>query len=76
MYLVVEWTTKSAPSLMGCCRAGDRKVLSATTLAPAAWARRQMSATSTTRIRGLEGVSTKTSLGFRVRARSSASGSP
>src|SRR5690606_39510457 len=27
-YLVVEWTTKSAPSVIGFCSAGERKVLS------------------------------------------------
>ena len=69
MNLVVEWTTKSAPSLIGFCSAGDRKVLSQTTLAPAAWARVQMSATSTRRSRGLEGVSTRTSLGLQRKRR-------
>ena len=33
MYLVVECTTRSAPSAIGVCNAGDRKVLSATTRA-------------------------------------------
>ena len=36
MYLVVECTTRSAPSAIGVCSAGDRKVLSTTTSAPTA----------------------------------------
>ena len=72
MYLVVEWITRSAPSAIGCCRAGDRKVLSTADLQPTARARAQMSATSTTRISGLDGVSIRISLGFRARAASSA----
>ena len=37
-YLVVEWTTMSAPSSSGRCRYGVAKVLSTTTSAPTAWA--------------------------------------
>jgi hypothetical protein len=34
MYLVVEWTTASAPSASGCWRYGDANVLSTTSSAP------------------------------------------
>ncbi len=61
MYFVVECTTMSAPSAMGCCQPGDRKVLSATTSAPMAWARFAISATSVMRSSGLLGVSIHTS---------------
>ena len=39
-YLVVEWTTTSAPRVSGCWRYGDAKVLSTTSSAPASWATR------------------------------------
>ena len=56
MYLVVECTTRSAPSASGCCSSGERKVLSTATLAPAAWDASAMAAMSTTRSSGLEGL--------------------
>ena len=58
MYLVVECTTRSAPSLSGCCQAGDRKVLSTTTSAPAALPSIATAAISVSRSSGLLGVST------------------
>src|SRR5678815_1975183 len=64
-YFVVEWTTMSAPSAMGCCRAGERKVLSTTTVAPAAWATAATRRTSVMRSSGLLGVSIQTRRGRR-----------
>ena len=76
MYLVVECTTTSAPRARGCCSKGERKVLSTTTRAPAAWAAVAMAAISTTRSSGLEGVSTHTSAGFWASVAASAASSP
>ena len=76
MYLVVEWTTTSAPRARGCCSKGERKVLSTTTWAPTPWEASAMAAMSTTRSSGLEGVSTHTSAGFCVSASASAASSP
>ena len=76
MYLVVECTTTSAPSASGCCSRGERKVLSTTTCAPTSWAALAMALISTTRSRGLEGVSTHTSAGFCASAAASAASSP
>jgi len=76
MYLVVECTTTSAPSDNGCCSSGERKVLSTTTWAPTSWEAAAMAVMSTTRSKGLEGVSTHTSAGFCVSASASAASSP
>ena len=65
MYFVVEWITRSAPSSIGFCSAGDRKVLSTAALQPTAWARAQMSATSTTRISGFDGRLDQNQLGVQ-----------
>lgn len=59
--LVVEWITKSAPSTIGRCSAGDRNVLSTATLAPAALARAAIARISNMRNSGLLGVSISTS---------------
>ena len=62
MYFVVECSTMSAPSANGCCRAGEAKVLSTNTFAPAAepsWAIPAISAMVSS---GLVGVSTQISL--------------
>jgi hypothetical protein len=59
-YLVVEWTTTSAPSSSGRCRYGEAKVLSTTRSAPwscASSARARMSVTFSS---GLVGVSAQT----------------
>ena len=60
MYLVVEWTTMSAPRVSGCCRNGLAKVLSTTSSAPAACAISATFAMSVIFIIGLDGVSTHT----------------
>ena len=64
--------TKSAPSAIGRCKAGDRKVLSTATFAPTSFAREAIMRISTTRISGLLGVSTSTSFGLRASAAVSA----
>ena len=61
-YFVVECTTTSAPSAMGCCSAGDAKVLSTTTSTPASLPSSASAATSEIFIRGFEGVSTQSTL--------------
>ena len=59
MYLVVEYTTASAPSSSGCCSTGDAKVLSTTTLVPCACATAEVAAMSAMPSNGLDGVSTQ-----------------
>ena len=59
-YLVVECTTRSAPSSSGRCSAGDAKVLSTTRIAPAECAALAAAAMSTTFSSGLVGVSIQT----------------
>ena len=61
-YLVVEWITASAPHSIGRWSAGDMKVLSATTSAPARLACRQTASRSVIRSSGLLGVSTRDQL--------------
>jgi hypothetical protein len=59
-YLVVECTTRSAPSASGFCSAGDRNVLSTANKAPARWLAREGRARSVSRSSGLLGVSAQT----------------
>jgi hypothetical protein len=75
MYFVVECTTRSAPSAIGCCQTGLRKVLSTATSAPAPRAAAATAAMSVMRNSGLLGVSIHTSRGFVSSARASAGGS-
>ena len=75
-YLVVEWTTMSAPSASGCCSTGDRKVLSTATFAPALRASATVAATSVIRSNGLLGDSIQTSAAGRSSAAASAAASP
>ena len=74
MYLVVECSTMSAPSVSGCCRHGEAKVLSTTRQSPRAvgdsWAIAAMSAMDSS---GLVGVSTQISLVSAVMAARTAS---
>src|SRR5206468_292168 len=65
-YFVVEWSTRSAPSLVGCCRYGLANVLSTTASACALCAISASPAISSTLRSGFDGVSIQTSL---VRAR-------
>jgi len=74
MYLVVECTTTSAPNAIGCCSAGERKVLSTTTRAPAAWDASITKRRSVTRSNGLDGVSIQTTAGPNASASASARG--
>src|SRR3546814_16747672 len=74
MYLVVECTTMSAPSAIGCCKAGDRKVLSTTTFAPAVFAAAATWRMSVMRSNGLLGVSIHTIAGPRASAAANATG--
>jgi len=60
-YLVVLWTTMSAPSRSGCCKYGEAKVLATASSAPARRATSAMAAMSSTWSSGLVGVSTQTS---------------
>ena len=60
-YLVVEWTTRSAPSSSGCWRYGEANVLSTASMAPCWWASSAMAAMSRIWSRGLVGVSIQTS---------------
>lgn len=55
-YLVVECTTRSAPSSSGRCSTGVRKVLSTTRSAPASWATSATAVMSTSCISGLVDV--------------------
>jgi hypothetical protein len=64
-YFVVECTTMSAPSSSGRCRYGVAKVLSTTTIAPAACAASAAARMSITFRRGFVGVSSQT---MRVRS--------
>ena len=64
-YFVVEWRTTSAPSSSGFCRYGVAKVLSTTTIAPAAWAASEIARRSRTFSIGFDGDSSQTS---RVRS--------
>ncbi len=69
-YLVVLWTTRSAPNASGRCRHGLANVLSTTSDAPRLCAIFATAARSVIRMTGLVGVSTKTSLVWGVNARS------
>ena len=62
---MVEWSTTSAPSASGFCRYGVAKVLSTTTIAPAAWAASEIARRSRTFSIGLDGDSSQT---IRVRS--------
>ena len=75
MYLVVECRTTSAPKASGFCSAGERKVLSTTTFAPALCAASITKRRSVIRSSGLEGVSTSTSFGDCASACASERGS-
>ena len=57
---MAEWTTMSAPSVIGCCRYGVANVLSTTTSAPVAWATAATASMSTHVSSGLVGVSSQT----------------
>ena len=57
-----ECTIRSAPSLMGCCKAGVQKQLSTASKAPAAWAMSARARMSHTSVSGLLGVSANSSL--------------
>lgn len=59
MYLVVEWTTTSAPSSSGRWRYGEAKVLSTTSSAPASRATEASTAMSAMPSSGFVGVSTQ-----------------
>src|SRR5580765_7476701 len=76
MYLVVECTTRSAPSVRGCCHPGERKVLSTTTRAPAACPSCAQAAMSVMRSSGLLGVSIHSSAAGVDSAARSAAASP
>src|SRR5215470_16748821 len=68
-YLVVEWTTASAPSASGFCRYGEANVLSTTSSAPASAHSSATALMSTIDSSGLVGVSTQTTragLSFRA----------
>ena len=73
-YLVVECITRSAPSDSGCCHIGERKVLSTTTKAPTACAASAIARISTTRSKGLLGVSIHTRLRPRLEGRAQRGG--
>ena len=72
-YLVPECITRSAPNLIGCCRAGEQKQLSTSSSAPPAWAMSASAAMSQTSVSGLLGVSANSS---RVLGRMAARHSP
>src|SRR5688572_11313752 len=61
-YLVPECITMSAPSLIGCCSAGEQKQLSTTSSAPAPCAILASAAMSHTSVSGLVGDSANSSL--------------
>ncbi len=61
MYLVVEWTTMSAPSASGCWRIGVANVLSTTVRAPASRASEAHARMSVTLRSGFDGVSSQRS---------------
>ena len=61
MYLVVECSTTSAPSVNGCCNAGEAKVLSTNTFAELCRPSSAIAAISAMDSTGLVGVSTHTS---------------
>ena len=73
MYFVVECSTMSAPSASGCCSAGEAKVLSTNSLAPAAEDNCAIPAMSAMDSSGLVGVSTQISLVAAVTAARTAS---
>ena len=58
-YLVVEWTTRSAPRVRGRWSMGLAQVLSQTHSAPADWAMDAISAMLVILSSGLDGVSTQ-----------------
>ena len=57
IYLVAEWTIRSAPKRNGFCKAGVHKQLSTTNNASLAWARSANCCRSATSLIGLEGDS-------------------
>ena len=59
MYFVVECNTISAPRVSGCCSAGEAKVLSTNTVAPAACPISLIATISAIDSSGLVGVSTQ-----------------
>ena len=59
---MVECTTTSAPSAIGCCSAGDANVLSTTTSTPASLPSSVSAAMSEIFISGFDGVSTQSTL--------------
>ncbi len=75
-YLLVEWTTASAPSSSGRWRYGVAKVLSTTQRAPRSRATAARAAMSTTARPGFVGDSTQTSRVRSVQAAATASRSP
>ena len=74
-YLVTECSTTSAPSANGRWKNGVMNVLSTTSLAPRARARRAIAAMSTSCIIGFVGVSTNTMRVLSSNARSTAASS-
>ena len=56
-YLLPLCTTRSAPRVSGCWKAGERKVLSTINSSPASWAMAAQARMSVTFIMGLLGVS-------------------
>ena len=75
MYLVVECTTRSAPSASGLARAGDANVLSTTTVRPRACASSESAATSAMAVVGLLIVSSHSTRVWRPMALPTASAS-
>src|SRR5918999_5055296 len=75
MYLVVEWTTMSAPRDNGFWKYGEAKVLSTATIAPRSRAMAESSATSERVSIGLVGVYLQSSLVSGLRAFSTDFGS-
>jgi hypothetical protein len=75
MYLVVEWTTMSAPRESGLWKYGEAKVLSTATTAPRSRAISESRAMSERVSNGLVGVSIQSSFVSGLRAFSTASGS-
>lgn len=73
MYLVVECSTTSAPRVSGCCNAGEAKVLSTRTRAPASLPIAAIPAMSAIDSSGLVGVSTQMSRVVPVTAARTAS---
>ena len=75
MYLVVEWTTMSAPRASGFWKYGEAKVLSTATTAPRSCAISESSAMSESVSIGLVGVSIQSSFVSGLSAFSTEAGS-